>query len=82
MLGEEAGRAEREVLGGAALEEGAEVDAVVGGAGLLGEHGDPPAPGAGLLGPGLQEALADHAVADQDEVQRRLGRLGRVRRHA
>ncbi len=66
--------AEREFLGGGAGEPGGEVDPVVGGPGFLGEHGDPQSGRARLLDQGLQEALADHAVPDQDHVPRAAGR--------
>ena len=43
-------------------------DAVVGGVGLLGEHGDPPG-AVGVAGPQrLDEPVPDHAVADDDDT--------------
>ena len=45
-----------------------ETDPVVGGVGLLGQHGDPPH-GLGVAGPhGLDEPMTDHAVADHHNV--------------
>ncbi len=53
---------------GAHLEEGGQGDAVVRRAGLLAEHDDVVGLGQPALDRGLDEAVADHAVADDDQL--------------
>ncbi len=67
VFGEERGVGEGQLLGGAAGEVGGELDAVVGGAGFLAEHDHAVRGGEPACGERLEEALADHAVADEHE---------------
>src|SRR5262249_54328021 len=59
----------------------AQVHAVVGGARLLAEADDRPAPGDVILGETLAQSVADHAVADHDQRSPRRC-LVRARYHA
>ena len=76
MLGEEPAVDQRQVVGRAAVEEAAEGDPVVGGPGLGADHGDVERSEGATVGELGEEAVADHAVADHDEAQRRWGRGG------
>ncbi len=67
VLGEEGEVGQRQVLGGLPGEVRGELDAVVGGARLLAQDDHAVRAGQAALGEGLQEALADHAVADKHD---------------
>ena len=66
-LVEEAGLDHRQRVGVAVVEPRRQPDPVVGGAGLVAEGRDLEAPGEAALGEALEEALADHAVADDHD---------------
>ncbi len=79
LLHEPGGR-HGQVLGGAAGEVRGQVHAVVGGPGLLAEHGDPVRGGDPALGECLEVALADHAVPDEHDRGQGLGHVSGLRR--
>ncbi|BDZ41487.1 hypothetical protein GCM10025865_07860 [Paraoerskovia sediminicola] len=70
--------AEHELLGVARREVRREGDAVVREPGLLGEDRDAPGPRGVPLEQGLDEALGDHAAADDDQVLGELWSSGAV----
>ncbi len=74
LLHEPGGR-HGQVLGGAAGEVRGQVHAVVGGPGLLAEHGDPVRGGDPALGECFEVALADHAVPDEHDRGQGLGHV-------
>ncbi len=80
VLVHEPGGRHGQVLGGAAGEVRGQVHAVVGGPGLLAEHGDPVRGGDPALGERFEVALADHAVPDEHDRGRGLGHVSGLRR--